>query len=218
MEHIFSSLEKFQFSVTPESKVSSSVAKEFGAAQVIPFALEARDFYCTLENNCIIVKTSQNITLKPLCLFYINANLKMFFNGDYDIVENQNIVFLPKSEHFGPFLTFSGGNILNATESNLEILAHQEIFRIKMGQNADNIVLVKVDPECITNRFQLADEINIVSSQENLVSLFSKIASRHMSKIHCNDTKTLSKTMYSLFASADIPNKAFQAVANSKSK
>ena len=218
MEQIFSSLEKFQFNVTPESKVSSSVAKEFGAAQIIPFALEARDFYCTLENNCIIVKTSQNITLKPLCLFYINANLKMFFNGDYDIVENQNIVFLPKSEHFGPFLTFSGGNILNATESDLKILAHQEIFRIKMGQNADNIVLVKVDPESITNRYQLANEINIVSSQENLVSLFSKIASRHMSKIHCNDTKTLSKTMYSLFASADIPNKAFQAVANSKSK
>ena len=99
LEKIFSSLEKFQFSVTPESKVSSSVAKEFGPAQIIPFALESKGFYCTLENNCIIVKTDQNITLKPLCLSYIHANLKMFYNGDYNIVENENIVYLPKCEH-----------------------------------------------------------------------------------------------------------------------
>jgi len=77
--------------------------------------------------------------------------------------------------------------------------------------------LVKVDPECITKRFQVADEVNIVSSQENLVSLFPIIASKHISKEPYCDTKALSNTIHSLFSLAGIPSKSFQAVANSKS-
>ena len=217
MEKIFSCLDKFKFSVTSESNVASQAAQST-VMDVVTFSMNKSDnYYCTTDNNCIIVKTCHNILLQPLELYYVNASIKLFFDKEYSIQEIQDSVFLPKVSHFGPFFSLLGGNLLNAKEGTLEIKANQELFRIKLGHNDSNIILIGVEMKNIDNRFQLAEEIDLSQTQNNLLSVMSTSINIHNKKPHNIDAKQLSSQLNYLCVKAKVPKDNIQAIQKSKS-
>ena len=140
---------------------------------IIPFSVDQTNFDFQFSEGKLKINLKKPMTLSPLEIKRIYPKLLMFYKGNFEIIDQSDLLFLPANEHSFPYLDFQCGNIFNSLDSQMNFKIGDTILTIKFDKN--DVIFVNVDPNILEYKLDRSNLENHLVSQSNLTKIVGKI-------------------------------------------